>query len=265
MKKKKKAKHVPVHLAEPGRKALRLHGSIARDIGVLIVSGRYRPGHVLDGEVAASSQRRSVSRTAYREAMRILSAKGLVNSRPRVGTRVSPLEEWHLLDPDVLAWAFSGEPEPEVLHGLFELRTIVEPAAAALAAARRQSGTSRQHASRARCDVDAHAECRGGTHRGQGVSRGVADGHRESVHRVADQRRHGGGECAHRVQTTHRAAQARPDSRITGASTMRSRRRTAKPRARRWPSSSVSRSWTRRSSSGRSPRRRRAAPRAASV
>jgi DNA-binding FadR family transcriptional regulator len=118
------------------RKALRLHGSIARDIGVLIVSGRYRPGHVLDGEVEASSQRR-VSRTAYREAMRILSAKGLVHSRPRVGTRVSPLEQWHLLDPDVLAWAFSGEPEPEVLHGLFELRTIVEPAAAALAAARR--------------------------------------------------------------------------------------------------------------------------------
>src|ERR1041384_8332554 len=65
-------------------KALRLHGLIARDLGVLIVSGRYRPGHVLDGEVEASSQRR-VSRTAYREAVRILAAKGLVHSRPRVG------------------------------------------------------------------------------------------------------------------------------------------------------------------------------------
>ena len=120
----------------PADKALRLHGSIARDIGVLIVSGRYRPGHVLDGEVEASEQRK-VSRTAYREAVRILSAKGLVHSRPRVGTRVSPLEQWHLLDPDVLSWAFSGEPEPEVLHGLFELRAIVEPAAARLAAERR--------------------------------------------------------------------------------------------------------------------------------
>lgn len=116
--------------------SLRLHGSIARDIGVQIVSGRFRPGQVLDGEVEASSQRR-VSRTAYREAMRILSAKGLVHSRPRVGTRVSPREQWHLLDPDVLAWAFTGQPRPEVLHGLFELRTIVEPAAAALAASRR--------------------------------------------------------------------------------------------------------------------------------
>src|SRR5262245_2334050 len=54
------------------RRTLRLHGSIARDIGVLIVSGRYRPGHVLDGEVEAS-ERRKVSRTAYREAVRILS------------------------------------------------------------------------------------------------------------------------------------------------------------------------------------------------
>lgn len=137
-------------VAAAGRKALRLHGSIARDIGVLIVTGRYRPGHVLDGEVEASEQRK-VSRTAYREAVRILAAKGLVNSRPRVGTRVSALEQWHLLDPDVLSWVFSGEPEPEVLHGLFELRTIVEPAAAALAATRR----SQQHLDHMRRALDA--------------------------------------------------------------------------------------------------------------
>jgi DNA-binding FadR family transcriptional regulator len=131
-----KSKKDVIAPATASRKALRLHGSIARDLGVLIVTGRYRPGHVLDGEVEASEQRK-VSRTAYREAVRILAAKGLVNSRPRVGTRVSALADWHLLDPDVLSWAFTGEPQPEVLHGLFELRTIVEPAAAALAAARR--------------------------------------------------------------------------------------------------------------------------------
>jgi DNA-binding FadR family transcriptional regulator len=122
--------------SQPGRKALRLHGTIAREIGTLIVTGRYLPGQLLDGEIEASEQRK-VSRTAYREAMRILSAKGLVHCRPRVGTHVSPVKEWHLLDPDVLTWAFSGEPAPEVLDGLFELRSIVEPAAAALAAARR--------------------------------------------------------------------------------------------------------------------------------
>ncbi|HEU5133809.1 MAG TPA: FCD domain-containing protein [Steroidobacteraceae bacterium] len=114
----------------------RVHGNIAREIGMSIVSGRIRPGHVLDGEIEASSQRR-VSRTAYREAIRILGAKGLIHSRPRTGTRVSRISDWHLLDPDVLAWLFSTDPRPEVLHGLFELRTIVEPAAAALAATRR--------------------------------------------------------------------------------------------------------------------------------
>jgi DNA-binding FadR family transcriptional regulator len=101
-----------------------------------IVSGRLRPGHVLDGEVEASTRRR-ISRNTYREAIRILSAKGLIHSRPRTGTRVSEISDWHLLDPDVLAWLFSAAPRPEVLHGLFELRTIVEPAAAALAAGRR--------------------------------------------------------------------------------------------------------------------------------
>jgi DNA-binding FadR family transcriptional regulator len=115
---------------------LRVHGTIAREIGMSIVSGRLRPGHVLDGEIEASARRR-ISRTAYREAIRILSAKGLIHSRPRTGTRVTEISGWNLLDPDVLVWLFSGVPRPAVIHGLFELRTIVEPAAAALAATRR--------------------------------------------------------------------------------------------------------------------------------
>jgi len=119
---------------------LRVHGTIAREIGVSIVSGRLRPGHLLDSEIEASAQRR-VSRTAYREAIRILSAKGLLHSRPRTGTRVSEISAWHLLDPDVLGWLFSRVPRPEVIHGLFELRTIVEPAAAGLAATRRNQST----------------------------------------------------------------------------------------------------------------------------
>lgn len=116
---------------------LRVHGTIAREIGMTIVSGQLRPGQVLDGEIEASS-RRQVSRTAYREAIRILCAKGLIHSRPRTGTRVSSIADWHLLDPDVLTWSFSGVPGPEVIHGIFELRTIIEPAAAALAAGRRK-------------------------------------------------------------------------------------------------------------------------------
>jgi DNA-binding FadR family transcriptional regulator len=118
------------------RRSLRLHGSIARDLGVLIVSGRYKPGELLNGEIAASD-RLQVSRGAYREAVRILAAKGLVESRPKVGTRVSQPERWHLLDPDVLSWIFEFEPDEKLLKDLFELRKIVEPEAAALAAIRR--------------------------------------------------------------------------------------------------------------------------------
>jgi DNA-binding FadR family transcriptional regulator len=127
---------VPANGARQTRKALRLHSSIARDLGQSIVSGRYQPGHVLAGEIEASGQLK-VSRSAYREAVRMLAAKGLVQSQTRTGTRVSAVEQWHLLDPDVLAWVFAGEPELEVLQGLFELRTIIEPEAAALAAVRR--------------------------------------------------------------------------------------------------------------------------------
>lgn len=122
---------------DPARaKALRIHGTIARDIGIQIVSGMFKPGETLNGEVAASD-RLHVSRTAYREAVRILAAKGLIESRPKTGTRVSDRGKWHLLDPDVLSWIFEFEPDAALVASLFELRKIIEPEAAALAAQRR--------------------------------------------------------------------------------------------------------------------------------
>jgi DNA-binding FadR family transcriptional regulator len=119
-------------------KRLRLHGTIAHDLGAMIVTGRLEPGAMLDNEVEASV-RLKVSRTAYREAVRMLAAKGLVEARPKVGTRVSAMHRWHLLDPDVLGWIFSADPDPRLITALFELRRIVEPPAAALAAVRRSN------------------------------------------------------------------------------------------------------------------------------
>ncbi|MHB8284298.1 MAG: FadR/GntR family transcriptional regulator [Caulobacteraceae bacterium] len=116
----------------------RLHGSIAHRLGVMIVAGDYRPGDLLDNEVAFSEQLK-VSRGAYREAVRILAAKGLVESRPKTGTRVNKQSRWHLLDPEVLSWFFESQPTLDFLKGLFELRMIVEPAAAAFAASRRKA------------------------------------------------------------------------------------------------------------------------------
>jgi DNA-binding FadR family transcriptional regulator len=126
---------------KPARKRMvrskeRLHGSIARKLGVAIVSGEIEPGATLNNEVASSEQL-SVSRTAYREAVRILAAKGLVASRPKRGTQVCPRSTWHLLDPEVLSWLFESRPSQDFVVGLFELRLIIEPAAAALAAERR--------------------------------------------------------------------------------------------------------------------------------
>lgn len=114
----------------------RLRGAIADRLGIAILSGEYAPGDTLSGEVAFS-EALDISRSAYREAVRVLIAKGLVESRPKAGTRVLPRNRWNLLDPDVLAWAFSGEPDIGFVRSLFELRAIVEPAAARLAAERR--------------------------------------------------------------------------------------------------------------------------------
>jgi DNA-binding FadR family transcriptional regulator len=121
---------------KPPTPSIRIPAKIARDLGIKIVSGRIAVGAILDGEVAASG-RRQVSRSAYREAVRILVAKGLVESRPKIGTRVSTLDKWNLLDPDVLSWMFAREPEPHLLANLFELRKLVEPEVARLAALRR--------------------------------------------------------------------------------------------------------------------------------
>ncbi|WP_260925767.1 FadR/GntR family transcriptional regulator [Novosphingobium sp. 9] len=117
----------------PGR---RLHGAIAHKLGTEILSGKYAPGDILSGEVAFAEELQ-VSRSAYREAIQVLAAKGLVASRPKAGTRVLPRERWNLLDPDVLGWAFAGEPDVEFVRSLFELRAVVEPAAARFAAQRR--------------------------------------------------------------------------------------------------------------------------------
>jgi DNA-binding FadR family transcriptional regulator len=118
--------------------SLRIPGTIARDLGVKVVSGKLKPGTILDGEIVASDQRK-VSRSAYREAVRILVAKGLVRSKPKTGTWVNERRDWHLLDPDVLSWIFQVEPDYGLLENLFELRRMVEPEAAAFAAQRRTS------------------------------------------------------------------------------------------------------------------------------
>jgi len=123
-------------LQGPRSTGRRLRGAVAHKLGVAIMSGQYAPGDTLSGEVAFAEEL-NVSRGAFREAIQVLTAKGPVESRPKAGTRVLPRERWNLLDPDVLAWAFTGEPDHQLVRSLFELRLIIEPAAAGLAAVKR--------------------------------------------------------------------------------------------------------------------------------
>ncbi|PZU07544.1 FadR/GntR family transcriptional regulator [Sphingomonas sp.] len=133
----------------------RLHTAVAREIAVAIVTGDYRPGDILVGENGAS-EALGVSRAAYREAIRILVAKGLVESRPKTGTRVCQRARWNLLDPEVLGWALENDPTPAFLRELFELRLTIEPRLAELAAERRSEEDMAQMLA-ALIDMERHA------------------------------------------------------------------------------------------------------------
>jgi DNA-binding FadR family transcriptional regulator len=114
----------------------KLHSLIARGIGERILGGEFAPGTFLPNE-AAWGEMYNASRTAVREAIKALSAKGLISSRPKVGSRVEPKTRWNLLDRDVLAWHRSATDRKAFLVSTQEFRRIVEPGIAELAARKR--------------------------------------------------------------------------------------------------------------------------------
>ncbi|HXR38734.1 MAG TPA: FadR/GntR family transcriptional regulator [Terracidiphilus sp.] len=115
-----------------------LHHEVAGKIGSLIAQGSIAPGAVLPNEAALGGEF-GVSRTALREVIKVLASKGLVEVRRKTGTRVRPHAEWNMLDPEVLSWLFSGTGIPPGLTDLMEVRKVVEPAAARMAALRATS------------------------------------------------------------------------------------------------------------------------------
>src|SRR5712691_12619543 len=112
-----------------------LHGELVHRIGLEILRGELRPGDPLPTEDELSGEL-GLSRTVLREAVKVLAAKGLVEARPKTGTRVRPRAAWNLLDPDVLAWRSEASPDGDFFRNIVELRRIVEPEAARLAAER---------------------------------------------------------------------------------------------------------------------------------
>ncbi|WP_082747271.1 FadR/GntR family transcriptional regulator [Bradyrhizobium macuxiense] len=110
-----------------------VHSQVTDRVGSSIVRGDIGVGETLPPEMQICEMM-DVSRTVVREAMRTLTGKGLIESRPKSGTRVRPPEQWNQLDPDVLRWRLETANTDRYLAKLFQLRSAVEPAAAALAA-----------------------------------------------------------------------------------------------------------------------------------
>jgi DNA-binding FadR family transcriptional regulator len=122
--------------AAPRRLGARIHSELAAGIGTRILDGTYPPGTLLPNE-AEWGRIFGASRTAVREAIKTLNGKGLLVSRPKVGSRVEPRERWNLLDRDVMAWHCAAMDKTAFLISLQEVRRILEPGAAVLAASRR--------------------------------------------------------------------------------------------------------------------------------
>jgi GntR family transcriptional regulator, galactonate operon transcriptional repressor len=113
----------------------RVHDSVVGAVGRWILGGVYAPGDLLPREDDLA-EKLGVSRTSVREAVKVLSAKGLLQARRRVGVRVRERDDWNLLDPLVLSWHPDVGRDKALTTSLIEARSIIEPAAAALAAKR---------------------------------------------------------------------------------------------------------------------------------
>ncbi len=107
--------------------------SIAHKLGVAIVTGVYSADNPIPIEAELCRQY-AASRSVLREAVKMLTAKGLLGSRPRLGTWVQPEDNWNLIDPDVLGWLLERKFSPALLMEFMEIRLAVEPGAATLAA-----------------------------------------------------------------------------------------------------------------------------------
>ncbi|MGH8179014.1 MAG: FadR/GntR family transcriptional regulator [Steroidobacter sp.] len=127
-------------------------------LGRAIVTGSYE-GRSFPTEAELSEQHR-VSRSVTREAVKMLTAKGLLSARPRQGTIIEPGSSWNLFDTDVLRWLLDRKFSVDLLHQFNQLRVAIEPEAAALAATfaddrqreEIQAGLARMEAAEARLD-----------------------------------------------------------------------------------------------------------------
>jgi DNA-binding FadR family transcriptional regulator len=122
-------------LAIPPARRRNLFAQVVEELGGRIVRGELAPERAFPKE-ADLEHEFGVSRSVIREAVKTLAAKGLLESRTRTGIRALPPMHWKLLDGEVLSWRFAAMPPLQFFTELFEIRQMIEPEAAALAASR---------------------------------------------------------------------------------------------------------------------------------
>ncbi|ASI91836.1 FadR/GntR family transcriptional regulator [Vibrio mediterranei] len=110
-----------------------IHVQVAREIARGILSGDLPQGSIIPGEMALCEQF-GISRTALREAVKLLTSKGLLESRPKIGTRVVDRAYWNFLDPQLIEWMEGLNDVEQFCSQFLALRRAVEPEACALAA-----------------------------------------------------------------------------------------------------------------------------------
>jgi GntR family transcriptional regulator, galactonate operon transcriptional repressor len=118
----------------------RLHTRITRTLALRVLDSDEANEVVVFPKEADLSQQLGVSRTVLRESMKVLVDKGMIEMKPRAGTRSRPRACWRQLDPDILTWQAETHPSPEFLRNLSEVRLAIEPTAAGFAAVRATAG-----------------------------------------------------------------------------------------------------------------------------
>ncbi|OLP58297.1 GntR family transcriptional regulator [Xaviernesmea oryzae] len=127
---------MPFNGAGPqGSASVSVHAKLLDLLGRSIVRGELQPGDPLPNADDWSAAH-GVSRTALREVIKVLAGKGMVEARPKTGTRIRARTDWNFLDPDILAWRYGPKTTFEEAQSLFELRRAIEPSAGAIAAQR---------------------------------------------------------------------------------------------------------------------------------
>lgn len=112
-------------------KKIKIHEEVFNQLHQLIKEGRFRARDQLPSE-RELAERFKVSRTSVREALRALESQGLIVSRTGTGNFVADLPVESLIGP--LARLLIDE--KRALADVFEMRKLIEPHIAALAAAR---------------------------------------------------------------------------------------------------------------------------------